>query len=640
MCGVAGYFSEQRGGDVNLMRQMLETINHRGPDGEGVLSFGELVLGHKRLSIIDLSQAGHQPMSSANLRYSITYNGEIYNFLELRKSMENSGYSFKGHSDSEVLVACLQSWGVKRTLQKIEGMYAFAIWDAEEKSLTLVRDRMGEKPLYYGFNGGEFVFASELRPIEIFCRNLSIDRDNLSLLFRHNYIPCPYSIYQGIKKLRPGCSISISKKDLQSSTLPEQEAYWRLSDVVGVSHSMSDEEASGHLEKLIKKSVERQMVSDVPIGCFLSGGVDSSLTTAIMQSMSNKPVNSFSIGFDVAELNEALYAKEVAGHIGTDHHEFYVSGSDCLNIVDKIPQIYDEPFSDSSQIPTFLVAQLARKEVTVCLSGDGGDELFGGYNRYFLADQYWNRIRHIPGFLKSSANFVATNTPPAILNGVYKALSPFLPSNLQFETPSDKLKKATAAISGNSFLEFYKSLVSHHKNPSVIVLGASEPKTLIDEKIPSSLNPIEQMMYLDALTYLPEDILTKVDRAAMAVSLETRIPLLDKSVVEFAWSLPFDFKVREGRGKDILRKVLYKYVPAELIERPKRGFGVPLDQWIRQELRGVAQDLLSVERVREQGYLDPEFVSGILNEHLNEKRNWQYLIWDILVFQLWLEARK
>ena len=640
MCGVIGFYSERISSRDSLVDEMLESIGHRGPDGSGQWNYKNLVFGHNRLSIIDLSSEGDQPMTSADGRYCLSYNGEIYNFQDIRKQLVSFHYPFQGKSDSEVLLAAFQIWGLEKTLDRINGMYAFALWDQEKQTLSLVRDRMGEKPLYYGFNNGDFVFASELKPIRRFCRNLDINRDALCLFFRHNYIPSPHSIYQNIYKLRPGHFIQFTLDQIKNGECPPSKAYWRLDEHIKKPLPMDETEASCQLENRIRDSVQRQMVSDVPIGAFLSGGIDSSLVSAMMQSLSQQPIHTFSIGFDVDDLNEAPFAKEVARHIGSDHYEMYVDGPMCLDVVEHIPEIYDEPFADSSQIPTFLVSKLAKEKVTVCLSGDGGDELFGGYNRYFLTDQYWHRIQNLPFWLRRSLGCLAKNTPPAFANVFYRGIKPVLPMSLRFESPADKMKKAAKALETDQWMVFYKKMISHHENPDEFVIGGKEPKTPLDHFQKPGLNPIETMMAMDALTYLPGDILTKVDRASMALSLETRVPLLDREVVEFAWSLPFEYKVKAGIGKNILRQILNRYVPRSLVERTKKGFGVPLAQWIQKDLKDLTCDLLSPQRLDQQGFINSHETQKMLREHLSGKRNWQYILWDIIVFQLWLQKQK
>ena len=641
MCGMAGFHRKNFSPEDGLMEKMLKSMQNRGPDTRKFWYGDNIALGHSRLSIIDTTTNGDQPMVSSSGRYVLCCNGEIYNFREIKKELTSYSYPFKSKGDSEVLLAAIQSWGMEKTLESIKGMYAFSLWDREKKILYLVRDRMGEKPLYYGFNNGDFVFASTLDPIKYFCKELNIDRNSLYLYFNYRYVPSPYSIYKGIYKLQPGHIITFSMEQIEKNKLPEPRPYWKIENCLEERSPLTEKNACIELERLITNSVKQQMISDVPIGSYLSGGVDSSLVTAIMQKLSDKPVHTFSIGFDMDGFNEAPFAKEVATHIGTHHNEMYVNGQMCLDMVENIPDIYDEPFSDSSQIPTSLLARLAKKEVTVCLSGDGGDEVFGGYNRYFLMNKYWGSIQRTPRFIRESIDFLGRKMPPAFLGLFYRAMRPVLPSSLRFEDPSGKMEKITRVFGANNFIDFYKKQTSVLLNKERIVLGLNEPPSFPDLNnfYHPKLNIVENMMIMDTLFYLPNDILTKVDRACMAVSLETRVPLLDHKIVEFAWSLPFAYKIQGVVGKNILRKILYKYVPRSLIERPKRGFSVPLAHWIRGELKDFVRDTLSPNLIKRQGYIDSNFTEKILNEHLLEKRNWQELLWNIIVFQLWLNKK-
>lgn len=639
MCGFSGYF----GGDVSgseLLRQMGSAILHRGPDdsGDWFDDASHIGFSHQRLSVIDCSSAGHQPMVSASGRYVIAFNGEIYNHLEIRSKLNTKNY--RGHSDTETLLASVDERGLEETLKAAVGMFALALWDREKRELYLARDRVGEKPLYYGWQGDggntSFLFGSDLTSLKQHPYFSSeVNRDALTLYLRHNYIPAPYSIYRGISKLLPGSILRVSLTE----RAPKVWTYWSAVDVVnaGVANPFKGgaDDAVDHLERLLMRAVGRQMISDVPLGAFLSGGIDSSLVVALMQAQSDQPIKSFSIGFNEQGYNEAVYAKEVANHLGTDHTELYVSSEDAINVIPKLPQLYSEPFSDSSQIPTFLVSQLAREHVTVSLSGDGGDELFCGYNRYQMANGLWSKISLLPVPLRSLFAKAITSFSPDSWNKIAHNI----PGAGRFNNIGDKIHKGADALNSQSIHDLYLHLVSHFSSPESIVIGSQEPPTLLTGNYPdlSGLSDVQRMMALDFMTYLPDDILVKVDRAAMGVSLETRVPFLDHKVVEFAWSLPQTMKLNEGKTKWPLRQVLFRHVPQKLIDRPKMGFGVPIDSWLRGPLRDWAEDLLDESRLRREGYFHVEPIRRKWEEHLSGKRNWQYHIWDVLMFQAWLE---
>ncbi|PIQ42989.1 MAG: asparagine synthase (glutamine-hydrolyzing) [Gammaproteobacteria bacterium CG11_big_fil_rev_8_21_14_0_20_46_22] len=627
MCGFAGYWSfEHQRADSSLIEKMLASIRHRGPDGEGVYAQDSLALGHVRLSIHDLSQAGHQPMFSASGRWVIVFNGEIYNYAELRDSLlVHGGLSFKGDSDTEVLVNAIDIWGIKKALEQCVGMFAFAAFDLEKKELYLARDRFGEKPLYYGIQNNTLAFASELkslRPLSSLGWRFQVDRQALATYMRYAYVPTPCSIYENISKLEPGSYLKVGSDRSQSLSY-----YWQASSVLSQDKFLGTyDEAVDLLESKLKDTLKIQMQSDVPLGAFLSGGVDSSIIVALMQSLSPKKVNTFSIGFHEAAFNEAQYAQDVAKHLNTNHTELYVGQKDLLSVVPKLPTIYDEPFADSSQIPTFLVSQLVKTQVTVSLSGDAGDELFGGYNRYFLAESVFSRFID-PGPFRAGLKLL----PSALL----KVLG-YLPT--AYAQLPDKLLKLKAVVEqgGRSREDLYRLLCSQIYDTS-FVLGAKEYS--FNErwfwKASKELSYQEWMMLADSQTYMMDDILTKVDRAAMAVSLETRVPFLDHRIFEFAWSLPLAYKIDQGQGKRVLRDVLYRHVPKGLIDRPKMGFGVPLSQWLRSDLKDWAQSLLQPDMLRAQGYLDEKQVSSYWKEHLSGKRNWSFALWNILMFQSW-----
>lgn len=656
MCGIAGYLFTRRDGAFGegWIQAMLSTITHRGPDDSGVWDdrHAGVVLGHRRLSILDLSPAGHQPMISGSGRYVIVFNGEIYNHRVLRQSLEGTGAAslWRGHSDTETLLAAIEAWGIEKALKKCIGMFAIALWDRDTRILTLARDRLGEKPLYYGWLRDALVFASELKAIRAHpAFDKSVDRHALALFMRHNYMPAPWSVYEGIWKLPPGCYVQFGCEGDLDPAPPRNgrgavKTYWSARAVAeaGLREPFAgcEGEAVDVLEQLLRQSIADQMIADVPLGAFLSGGIDSSTVVALMQAQSSQPVKTFTIGFHEGEYNEAEHAKAVARHLGTDHTELYVTPAEALDVIPKLPMLYDEPFADSSQVPTFLVAQLARRHVTVALSGDGGDELFGGYNRYFWAMHLWRRMGAAPALLRGFAAGLLTALPPSAWNSLFRLAGPLVPERLRYSNPGDKLHKLAGLLGAARPEAIYLHLVSHWDDPARLVLGAEEPATPItDPTAWLDTREFEQrMMHLDTITYLPDDILVKVDRAAMGVSLETRVPLLDHRVVEFAWRLPLAMKIRNGQGKHLLREVLYKYVPKVLIERPKMGFGVPIDHWLRGPLREWAEELLGESRLAREGFFDPAPIREKWTEHLSGRRNWQYPLWDVLMFQAWLEA--
>lgn len=624
MCGIAGcFFSQGReiGSLDRVVREMTDTLHHRGPDDSDVWSddSGGVAFGHRRLSILDLSPLGRQPMHSACGRFTIAYNGEVYNHLELREEL--IGYPFKSTSDTETILAAIAAWGVEAALQRFVGMFAFALWDNDTHKLFLVRDRLGIKPLYYGaIPGGGWVFGSEIKALRAHpAHSSTIDRDALALYFRHNYIPAPYSIYQDTWKVEPGQLIVLGNGDIQKSK------WWSVEDVwqSGFDNpwQMDDAEAIDSLEALLSDAVKMRMLSDVPLGAFLSGGIDSSTVVALMQAQSLRPVKTFSIGFHESTYNEAQHAKVVAEHLGTDHTELYVTPKDLLNVVPSIPQYWDEPFADSSQIPTYILSKLTREHVTVSLSGDGGDELFSGYQRYFYAHQ-WDRIASIPLPVRNCMKHVLKATPASFFKVFGKLGSRF--------------RWRLDLLGMKEFQEFYRYLLSHFKHPADFVLGAKELPTALTDTRTSLSDRYAHMALRDLQMYLPDDILTKVDRASMAASLEARVPLIDHRVVEFAARTPVSAKVRDGEGKWLLKQVLYRHVPQGIIDRPKMGFGVPVEQWMRNELREWCEDLLSPETIRRQGFVDADMVGRMWREYLDGETNWNYYLWDVLMFQAWL----
>lgn len=622
-----------------MVDRMRDAVAHRGPD-----SFGSWVepeagvgFGHRRLAIVDLSPHGHQPMTSASGRFVLTYNGEVFNFAELRAEL--GSYPFRGHSDTEVLLAGFEAWGVPGTVRRCVGMFAFAAWDTRERRLWLARDRLGIKPLYYGRIGRTFAFGSELKSLlEVPGAERRVDRGALAAYFRYNCVPARHTIWHGMAKLAPGCLLSLD----DPTSAPHEQEYWSALEVArrGVANPFSgtDAEAIDALHDRLKEAVGLRMVADVPLGAFLSGGIDSSTVVALMQAQSSRPVRTFSIGYHEAAYDEARHASAVAKHLGTDHTEWLVTPADALATIPSLPTYYDEPFSDSSQIPTMLVSALARKHVTVALSGDGGDELFAGYNRHLWAPRVWRGSRRTPGAVRGAAARALRAVPPWAIDRAFDRVSPALPARLRIRVPGEKAHKLAGILGARSEAEMYRALVSHHPNPSSLLVH--EPGEVAADQAQGDLGGLsfaEVMMALDTRTYLPDDILTKVDRASMAVALEARVPLLDHRVVELAWTLPLSLKLRDGTTKWALRQVLDRYVPRALVDREKSGFGVPIDSWLRGPLRDWSEALLDPARLRREGYLRPEPVRALWEAHLSGRRNHHHQLWDLLMFQAWHE---
>lgn len=646
MCGIAGYWQATAAANqlAPLAQAMADRIAHRGPDDQGVWVDPEagLALAHRRLSILDLSPAGHQPMPSPSGRWVVVYNGEVYNHVALRRQLESEGVcpAWRGHSDTETLLACVEAWGVERTLERSVGMFALALWDRHLRELWLARDRIGEKPLYYGWQGDSFLFGSELKALRAHpAFNASVDRGALSLFLRHNYVPEPHSIYQGIRKLPSGTWLRLSVGQREAQPV----AYWSLAEVAerGSAHPFvgSEVEAVDELERLLGASVRGQMLADVPLGALLSGGIDSSLVTALMQANCSRPVRTFTIGFHEKAYDEAGFASAIATHLGTEHTQLYLSGRDAMEQIPALPQMYDEPFADSSQLPTHLVMKLARRSVTVALSGDAGDEFFGGYNRYFLGPKVWRRIAWMPAAARRALGAAMTTLSAETLNQLLA-----IPGRIAgVSLPGDKAHKLGARLRGlRDMDDMYVSLVTEWPAAEQLVRGGTIPPNLLDQRDqwPQLADPVSRMMALDAMTYLPGDILTKVDRSSMAVSLETRAPFLDRDLVEFAWTLPMHMKLRDGKGKWILRQLLERHVPRALIERPKQGFGIPLDQWLRGPLREWAEALLAEDRLREEGYFDTVSIRAVWTRHVRGEASYGYRLWSVLMFQAWLQDQR
>ena len=639
MCGITGFWTRGQPGNAEaasaMAERMADSLRHRGPDDGGVWSdpAAGLHLGFRRLAIIDVSAAGAQPMRSATGRYVVCYNGEIYNAPALCAELSPPG-GWRGHSDTEVMLAAIEAWGLERTLQRAVGMFAIALWDRETRALRLIRDPLGKKPLYWGLFGQTLLFGSELRALRVHpAFRGEIDRDALALFMRHGCYPNPQTVYRGVQQLLPGHILTLAQ-----SGDPTLTAYWSLADTVATGAAKpftgTDAEAIDQLDAVLGQAVGERMVSDVPLGAFLSGGYDSSVVVALMQRAARRPVKTFSIGFHEAGYNEAVHAKAVAAHLGTEHTELYVTADEALAVIPKLPDIYDEPFADASQIPTYLVSQMARQHVTVALSGDGGDEVFAGYNRYVQAQRFERYAARLPGGLRTAIGKGLTSLSPT----AWDSIAALAPAKMRPRQTGDKLHKL-AAVAGLDGDAFYHRLVSQWHEIDEILPGAREPMTAANDPAIATLVPdfVARMQYRDTLTYLPDDILTKVDRASMAASLEARAPLLDVRVLQFAWSLPGHMKLRGRESKWLLRQLLYRHVPRELVDRPKMGFAVPIDVWLRGPLKDWAEHLLSEQRLREGGRFAPAPIRQRWSEHLSGRRNWQSALWPVLMFEAWRE---
>ena len=645
MCGISGFLTapgQSRDALVRTATAMADTLRHRGPDDAGAWAdeASGAALGFRRLAIIDLSEHGRQPMHSASGRYVIVLTGEIYNFQALRKPLEREGHRFVGRSDVEVALAVIERDGVARALEEFNGMFAFALWDGHERTLTIARDRFGEKPLYYGWCGGTLLFGSELKALRRHPDfSASIDRDALAEFARLGFVPCPRSIYAGISKLPPGCFAVVSAARRGAPVVPV--SYWSAASVVehGLANPFtgSEDEALAELDAVLRDAVSVRMLADVPLGAFLSGGIDSSLIVSLMQAQSPTPVRTFTIGFGETGFDEARDARAVARHLGTNHTEFTVRPADALAVIARLPELYDEPFADSSQIPTFVVSSLARRHVTVALSGDGGDELFGGYNRHVWAGRLWSAAGWLPRSVRRVAGQALRSPAPETWDRLYGAAAAVLPGRLRIRNAGEKLHKLGAVAAVSTARELYAALASTWPDARRVVVGASSAPMLewSDARPPVIDDLANWMMYRDSVTYLPDDILAKVDRASMGASLEARVPFLAPRVYALAWRLPLAMKIRGGRGKWLLRRALERYVPAALFERPKMGFAVPVGAWLRGPLREWAHALLDPAKLRREGFFDARIIEAMWRAHLRGGTDWQHRLWTVLMFQSW-----
>ena len=639
------------GGDAGMLAgvaaAMITTLQHRGPDAENVWTNDSagIAFGHRRLAILDLTEAGAQPMRSECGRLTVTFNGEIYNHLDIRKELESIGSApnWRGHSDTETLLYAIRQWGISDALNRFAGMFAFAIWDEASQELTLCRDRFGEKPLFYGWSGRDLVFASELKALSVHGDwSPSLDRSALTAFMRYCYVPAPQTIWSDIRKLPSGSLVTFAA-NAPAGVMPQPVQYWSHRDCVVAGQGArieSEADAADEFERLLSQAIGRQCLSDVPLGAFLSGGVDSSTVVALMQKQTSQPVRTFTIGFSEGGFDEAGEARDVARHLGTSHTELYVDAKTAMDVIPRLSRMYDEPFADSSQIPTHLVASLARQHVTVALTGDAGDELFGGYNRHVWGTKLNARLSGLSKPVRKLLGATLSAIAPEPANTIAQLLEPVLPKSLRTRRAGDQVAKIARILSAKSLDDLYRLLCSIDSAPSASVIGGNERRSWAHgemETIATPLDPLDRMTLADSLSYLTDDILQKVDRAAMSVSLETRVPFLDKDVVEFAARVPPSMKIRDGRGKWLVRQVLYEHVPAALIDRPKTGFSIPLDQWLRGPLKSWARDLLAPERLRRQGLFNADRVELMLDQHMSGRRNHGYWLWNVLMAQAWYD---
>jgi asparagine synthase (glutamine-hydrolysing) len=656
MCGIAGIFSNRQSDVLNHeVKNMIQAMTHRGPDDQGTWSTENLVFGHLRLAIQDLSPKGKQPMPSASGRYVISYNGEVYNFIQLKEALSKLGQTFKGGSDTEVILAAIEQWGLDEALKQFEGMFAFSLWDKKEKTLTLCRDRLGEKPLFYGWNGNDFVWASELKAIVALDNWQGTMRNrSVSAYLKYGYVPAPYSIYQDIYKLIPGSYLKLNLEDTKSPTSLNPYAaesanklqpqyYWNFARVATqeINHKITYSEAIDKLDDLLTQSIQDQMISDVPYGAFLSGGIDSSAVASIMQSLSHNQIKTFTIGFEEKDYNEAPFAKEISNHLGTKHHEMFISSNDCLQLVPQINNLMDEPFADSSILPSYFVSKLARENVTVCLSGDAGDELFCGYNRYTKPEEIFKQVNKLPYAFRQIASKLILLFPPTLIDRIYNMIS-FIIQTEKNTRVGLKLQKLSHLLLLKDPQQVYDMLISYCQDKDGIVYEKATQHDLLSEHAMESIYhdapQISQYMAKDTLTYLPDDNLTKVDRSSMAHSLETRLPMLNHKIVEFAWSLPLEMKYKNKQSKRILRDVLYKRIPKELIERPKMGFSVPIANWLRGSLKNYAENHLLGDHSYKHELINQDAVNKLWSEHQSMKRDHSSALWSLLIFKSWCHS--
>lgn len=657
MCGITGIFQSNPSDLRMIVGAMADTMIHRGPDDAGVWcdeTIG-IAFGFRRLAILDLTLEGNQPMRSTSGRFVMVFNGEIYNFLELKKELVDQGHQFRGGSDTEVMLAAFDTWGIERSLPKLNGMFAFAVWDRKDRELSLSRDRVGKKPLYYGWSDGCFLFGSELKAIKRHPKFKSeIDRSALVHYMQRGYIPYPLSIYRQIHKLIPGSLLKLSKDDLSRrptdfspylarSGEKGPKPYWDLMEVAIHSQEKpfkgNENKTLEELDRLLRQSTKRRMISDVPLGAFLSGGIDSSLVVAMMQAEHDAPIKTFTVGFEETDYNEAPFAKRIAEHLKTDHTEIYLSADEGLNIIPDLPQMFDEPLADASQIPTFLVSRLAKQHVTVALCGDGGDELFVGYNRYIWPELILLRLKFVPLFIREAFGRVGLNLPPKTRDRFARILAACLPSSIRPQRPKETLEKFFKIISAQNPDALYDALTTYWPVKSVLGNEIHKAQYSMGDMQGFS-NFLFRTMFLDIGSYLPEDLLAKVDRASMAASLEIRSPLLDYQIIEFAASIPSALRAKNGEKKYLLRTLLSRYMPRKLFERPKMGFSVPIGKWLEGPLRNWAEDLLDESLLKSDGFFDSTMVRGRWKEHCEGTINWQNELWTILIFQAWNQAQK